>query len=276
MPVENGAGMTIGEYAASPQGKAAMAAALGGSSGSKTEPNVYMGQTFQNDEGPGSRAFDTLMPVSAAEMSIYSWDDGERRQWGKRLYGAGLLQDPNDFDGQLKAWSYAVKQAAGFNNSGNAAYAKLTPWGVIDVLEQQGAFDQSKEDRDRALAAEARALRPTTSTSTSINAVPDRSDAEVAIKTLFREQLGRDPESGELDRYTSMMLSKMRADPGGTTTTSISNPVTGQNTSTSKSTAGFNPTSMLEDKVKGDPEWGAYQAATVYFNALQKAIGAPN
>jgi len=263
---ENGAGMTIGEYAASPQGKAAMAAATAGSS-STIEPLVYLGNTGRY-VGSIFESQDRLLPVSQAEMEIYSWSDDERRQWGKRLYGAGLLSDPNDFDGQLKAWSYAVKQAAGFNNSSNAAYKKLTPWGVLDILEQQGSFDEARAARDKA-------MQPTTSTSRSINAIPDRSDAEVAIKTLFREQLGRDPESGELDRYTSMMLSKMRADPGGTTTTSTSNPVTGQSTSTSKSTAGFNPTSMLEDKVKGDPEWGAYQAATVYFNALQGAIGAP-
>lgn len=266
MATENGAGMTIGEYANSPEGKAAMAAATAGSSSSQ-EALVYLGNTGRY-VGSTFESQDRLLPISQAEMEIYSWSDAERRQWGKRLYGAGLVNDPNDFDGQLKAWSYAVKQAAGFNNSSNPAYKKLTPWGVIDLLEEQGAFDQSLAERNKA-------LQPTTSTSRSINAIPDRSDAEAAIKTLFSEQLGRDPEDGELDRYTSMMLSKMRADPGGTTTVSTSNPVTGQSTSKSTSTAGFNPTSMLEDKVKGDPEWGAYQAATTYFNALQSAIGAP-
>ncbi len=230
-------------------------AAGGGSAG---QPLVYLGQTGRY-VGSIFEQGDKRVTVDQAVADYYSWSDEERNQWGKRLYGAGVIDSATDYDGMLKAWTYAVQQTAGFNAGGKP---NLTPWGFIDILEQQGAFDENLEARRKATMPR---------TSTSYNAIPDKSDAEAAIKTLFREQLGRDPEDGEMDRYTSMMLSKMKADPGKTV--SVSNPVTGE--STSRSYSGFNPTSMLEDKVKADPEWGAYQAATTYFNALQSAIGAP-
>lgn len=241
-------------------------AAKGGASAgaSSTDPPVYLGQTGRYVGSVFEQA-DKRMPVSQAVMDIYSWTDEERSQWGKRLYGAGIIQDPHDWDGMLKTWEYAVKNTAGFNAGGKP---NMTPWKFIDILESRGAFDKDLEARKRATT-------PRTSTSTSIQAIPDKSDAEAAIKTLFKEQLGRDPEDGELDRYTSMMLSKMRANPGSSTTVSTTDPVTGNSTSRSTSKAGFNPSGMLEDKVKSDPEWGAYQAATTYFNALQGAIGAP-
>jgi hypothetical protein len=164
-----------------------------------------------------------------------------------------------------KIWNYAVQETANFNFSGKPT---LTPWGFIDILEGSHAGDQ-------ALQARKKAMEPSTSTNTSYNALPTKSDAHAAIKTLFREQLGRDPEDGELDRYTSMMLSKMKADPGKTVSTSTHDPVSGNTTSTSRAYGGYNPSEDLEASVKDDPEWGAYQAATTYFNALQGAISAP-
>lgn len=253
---------SIGEFANSPEGKAALAKF--GAGNGPAQALVYLGTTGRY-VGSMFESSDKRVSVDAAKMDIYSWSDEERAQWGKRLYGAGVIEDPADWAGMTKAWSYAVDQTAGFNAGGKP---NMTPWSFIDLLEQQGAFDKNLEERKKA-------TEPRTSTSTSINAIPTRSDADAAIKTLFREQLGRDPEDGELDRYASMMLSKMRANPGSSTTVSTTDPVTGNSTSRSTSVGGFNPTSMLEDKVKADPEWGAYQAATTYFNALQGALGAP-
>ena len=241
----------------------------GGLGAAKQGPTVYLGQSGKY-LGSTFVQTDKRLSVDQAKSDIYSWSDEERTQWGKRLYGAGLLDDANDWDGMIKAWGYAVEQTAGLNAGSKP---NLTPWNFIGLLEQQGAFKENLAARAKRDNAEAEALRRASMkhVSTSYNAIPDRSDADAAIKTLFREQLGRDPEDGELDRYASMMLRKMKADPGKSV--SVSDPVTG--TTTSRSYAGFNPAGMLEDKVKADPEWGAYQAATTYYNALQGAIGAP-
>jgi len=265
MPLENGAGGTA------PPDINSILAGLNNQQQRNNQPMVYLGQAGRYN-GSMMEKYDWRVSLDEAVAEIYNWQDDERAQWGKRLYGAGLLDDPNDWNGMQEAWEYAVKQTAGFNAGGKP---KMTPWSFIDLLEQRGAGKDALDARRRQAANEARALMPSRSTSTSYNALPTKEDAHVAIKTLFQEQLGRDPEDGELDRYTSMMLSKMKANPGKTVSTSISDPRTNTTTSTSRTTAGFNPSGMLEKEAKGDPEWGAYQAATTYFNALQGAIGAP-
>jgi hypothetical protein len=197
-----------------------------------------------------------------ALIDIYRWDDEERHQWGKRLYAAGLAQSPDDWDAQLKGWQTAVQGASDYyTNAGR----KITPWKFMDLYTKDtGLGPGGKKD-----------LSGTTTRHDTNVFIPDKSDAAAAVKTLFKEQLGRAPDDGELDRYTSMMLSKYKAHPETTTTTSTTNSdgqIVKQNSTT---TGRYNPANDLENKAQADPEWGAYQAATTYFNALQGALGAP-
>jgi len=199
-----------------------------------------------------------------AMIDIYRWSDEERAQWGKRLYAAGLASTPDDWDSQLKGWQTAVQGASDYyTNAGR----KITPWAFMDLYAKDtGLGPGGKKVQD---------LSGTTTRKDTNVFIPDKSDAAAAIKTLFKEQLGRAPDDGELDRYTSMMLRKYRAHPETTTTTATTNKEGQVVNSKSTSTGRYNPASDLEDKAVADPEWGAYQAATTYFNALQSAIGAP-
>jgi anti-sigma factor ChrR (cupin superfamily) len=105
--------------------------------------------------------------------------------------------------------------------------------------------------------------------------VPDKASAEAAVRSLFQEQLGRDPEEGEMDRYVSMIQSGYRSHPSTTTTTQTTD-AQGNTTQKSSTTGGnYDPSSMLVDQAQADPEWGSYQAATKYFNAMISALGAP-
>jgi len=258
---ENGAGgLDFSSFINSPAGRAALG---GGASAVNAEPNVYLGGMTGDHEAqaPGGWTRREL-PLTQAVGAFYQWSDEERAQWGKRMYGAGVIKDPNDFDAMLQAWTYAVKQTASFNAAGKK---NLTPWAFMDMLEKQGTF--------KGGAGSATAEPKTTTNTSTQYSIPSKSDAQAAIRTLFKEQLGRDPEDGELDRYTSMMISKFKANPASTTTTTTTDP-NGNSRSSSTSKSGFNPAGYLEDQAQGDPEWGAYQAATTYMNALQGAIGA--
>lgn len=261
MAQENGAGgLDFSSFMNSPAGQAA----LSGGSQAPSQPTVYLGNSGRYI-GSTFVSEDKRPTVDEAVGEFYRWGDDERAQWGKRLYGAGVIKDPNDFNSMLDAWKYAVNQTAAYNAAGRE---KLTPWAFMDMLEKQGTYKGNVADRQAALQP-----KTTTSSNTSYN-IPSKSDAQAAIRTLFKEQLGRDPEDGELDRYTSMLISKFKANPASTTTTTTTDP-NGNSTSKSTSKSGFNPAGYLEDQAQGDPEWGAYQAATTYMNALQSAIGAP-
>lgn len=233
------------------------------------DPVVYMGYTVQEmgDSGreqPGSHA-SKIMTQDQAVAQFYSWSDEERSQWGKRLYTMGVLKDPNDWNGMLNYWADAVKQSANLYSYGGKP---VTPWDFVTMQQKNAAPGANYNG-------------PVTHTThdTSVN-LPSESDAQAAIKTLFKEQLGRDPEDGELSRYTSMMMAKFKAHPQSTTTTTTTDPGKGgkdggSTTSSSTSTGAYNPQVDLQDAVQADPEWGAYQAATTYYNALQGALAAP-
>jgi hypothetical protein len=97
----------------------------------------------------------------------------------------------------------------------------------------------------------------------------------VATKQIFQALMGRDPDKNELDRYGSMMTSYAQKHPTVTKQTQTTD-IHGNTTSSSTSSGGYSAagvTDMLSNQAKADPEYGSYQAATTYFNALIGAMG---
>jgi hypothetical protein len=225
-------------------------------------PMVYWGQATRGELMHDYNVGGQEKTLDDAMIDFYRWDDDERLAWGKRLYGAGLIDNAGDFDAQLKGWQRAVQGASDYyTNAGK----KITPWKFMELYaKDSGLGPGGKKD-----------LSGTTTRKDTNVFIPDRSDAEVAVKTLFKEQLGRAPEPGEMDRYVSMMLRKYRQNPETSTTTSTTDSEGRIVSQKSTTTGRFNPAGALENKAQADPEWGAYQAATTYYNALQSALGAP-
>lgn len=226
------------------------------------KPNVYWGQkTVGSGGGEFHGGADNTQQVDEAQYdwamnNFYTWDDTERAAWGARLYKAGLLKDPTDYNGMLEAWKYAVDNAANMWTHGKK---KITPWGFIDLVDGMNGE------------------RPTSTTTrnTQVNyQIPSVTEATASITTMFQQLLGRDPTEGEIERYRSMWIGQARKDP--TTVTSVNTTDTFGNTSTtSTSSGGFDPSGFLPDQVKADPEWGAYQAAVPYYNMLNQIAGSP-
>lgn len=259
MPIENGAGQATTNSGSDFDAflKSNPGLLGGGFSSASSEPMVFMGTTTPSR----GAAFHDILPsdsqlgLSEAKLDIYGWSEEEQAQWGKRLYNAGLIKDPNNWDAMVQAWQYAVGQAGSFYSKGK----KITPWQVVDLMSKGGGGDAGP--------------RTTHSTSTSTN-MPARSDVEATVKSMFKNMMGRDPEEGELDRYVSQAMAGYKKNPSVTNTTATTD-ANGNTNSNSTSSGGFNPQGVLEDSIQGDPEWGAFQAATTYFNALQGALGAP-
>jgi hypothetical protein len=244
--------------------------ALGGNylDGGKA-PKVFWGMTPGTSKGAHNadsldRAASELgiTPGGVKELSLqdavsdwYKWSDQERSAFGQRLYKLGLVKDPNDYGAVFNTWQSAVQEASNFYM---AAGKKVTPWQVLDVV------------------AGANGPRSTTQTNTSKSFnIPTVEDAHAATKQLFQALMGRDPDHGELDRYASMMTSYAQKHPTVTKQTQTTD-IHGNTTSSSTSSGGYSPEGlrdMLGQKAKADPEYGSYQAATTYFNALIGAMG---
>lgn len=256
---------------AAPTGGPTAAQALGGNylAGGKA-PTVYWGSTAKNTGGRSEAAQEALpalgfnskgireVPLQDAVSDFYNWSDSERQAWGQRLYNLGVIKDPNDYGGMLSAWQDAVQQASNFYTVGGK---KVTPWQVVDIMAGPGAHPQGG---------------PTTNTSTSKSFnIPTVEDAHAAAKSVTHALLGRDPDQHELDRLASIMVGYAKKNPSITKTTQT-NDGTGNITSSSTSSGGYTASGvqdLLQENVKADPEYGAYQAATSYFGALMSALG---
>lgn len=203
---------------------------------------------------PGShpeKAPRSSISADEAASDIYNWSDEERNAFAKRLYHAGIIDNPSSWAQMEAAWRDAVAGSAKLYATGRY----VTPWQVVDMWE--GLGDPSSRNPERK-----------TTTSTSYN-IPSAQEAEAMVKTIFKEKVGRDPTDGELSRYRSMVVSKAKANPSVTTVT-----VDRNGNQTSSTSGGIDLQSVAGDAVEQDDDYGVYQAATTYYGALQSMLGA--
>lgn len=240
--------------------------------GSATSPPVYMGRSFSPDM-PGTRrpqfagtkqGTASYLPADVAKSKWYLMSQNERDSLAQRMQRAGLISDPRDYDAALKAWNYAVEEASGFTTAGK----DMTPWDFLDLVEASGSGNS------RGAGG---APKKQTATSTRVN-LPSKADAEAVVTQILQDALGRDPDKGELARYSSLLIGKAKANPEQTSTTTTYNADGSSSNSSTVTSGGYSSAAMQQDllnQAKADPEYGSYQAATTYMNAVMSAIDAP-
>jgi hypothetical protein len=233
--------------------------------GAAAGPKVYMGSTYNYaDDVPAmdrkGHASDSTLTTDGGKQYFFSLSATEQQSWADKLYRAGIINDPSNYDAAFAQWSSAVDYAANQYTYGGK---KITPWDVLQA---------------RMGLAKTAGPKTTTSNSTSVTYLAP-GDAEAMVKAVYQNALGRDPSSGELSRYRSMLISRVKANPQHTKTTQTVD-VNGNSTSSSVTSGGATSQSLqqgLMDKAQADPEYGAYQAATTYMGALQQLMsGGPN
>lgn len=208
--------------------------------------HTYMEQSVRAASG----ANDRQITVSEAVGNFWSWSSEQRAAFGKRLYAAGIIDDPSNFVAMQAAWERAVEGAA----ASGAAGAPRTPWEIIDLWD--GLSDNPREPKKTVVQRQ--------------NDIPTAQEADAMVRQIFRDQVGRDPDEGELSKYRGMVIRKVADNPTVTTTTydADGNP-------NSVSRGGLDVTAAIQDMVQDDDDYGTYQAATTYFNALLGALGSP-
>jgi hypothetical protein len=234
-------------------------AASGSAGASGDSGSVYLGSTSRVDASRDAlvAGSDTPHIVSADEAKLMFFkDDALRLKWQQQLYDMGLTKSADDYESALSAWNKAVDLATSYQAAGR----NVSPWDVLDLVGH-GAGAINTEPKT------------TTSTSKSTN-LPSKTDIEHAVRSMFQEQVGRDPSASELARYRGIALAEAKRNPSITTTTTTTDS-SGNSTSSSQSSGGVNLDEVLGQNVSDDPEHGAYQAATYYFNAMTQALGAP-
>lgn len=204
------------------------------------------------------------MTVAQAQMLWFDWSQADRLKWAREAYTKGYITNPLDLSQAQQNWLWAVSQSAGFFNG--VRKQKVTPWEVLDLNVGQNAAELKK----RAMTNKDGSI---TYSNTSVN-LSNRTHVEALATSVLQQALGRDPTQAEINTFFGTLRGAEKANP--TTTSNTVDGTTGRPIS-STSVGGLTDTDeqqMIMDRLKRDPEYGKYQAATTYFNAAMQANAA--
>lgn len=260
-PVYQGGGLSLGGYQAAYGGASVTGGSAIGATAYTGTPMVFWGAQTKGEAFHDYQNSGHLKTLDEAMTEFNVMPEVEQKAIANKLYRAGMLEDPNDLYGAYDQWKQAVNFAAQQYTFG---HKRITPFDVLQTRIGVGERKQRKAE-----------TRTTTSTAAQ---VLSNGDADAMVKAIYQQQLGRDPSKGELSRYRSMLINKVKDSPQTTKTTTHYDADGNAVSSNSIQSGGLDAqgqANYLSTNAQADPEWGAYQAATKYFNLVSSALSAP-
>lgn len=224
-----------------------------------------------------TKVFQSLIPGDDQTMSLTdsinqsaTWNKDYRQSIAMKMYKAGMISDPAKWEQVQSAWATVV-QDAGLRYAMSGGKDKVTPYDMLDIMVGiAGDLNQSTGNS-----------YPKTTTHTTTNFsknIIDGDTADSLVRAIYHDQVGRDPSPNELATYRVMVTGYTRERPTKSTSTTTSTVDAAGNvdeSTSSTSAPGWTEQGVQDQvlqKTKHDPEYGAYQAATTYYNALQDLI----
>lgn len=188
------------------------------------------------------------------------FSDSEKGMLGQALARVGIIDNPGNMQAIQNQWEDAVAEAAQRLYHGQV----ITP---MQVLANRINFARNQNQGTSA----------TSRTDTTTNfSIPSVEDAHALVKNIFQQALGRDPTDNELAKYSSMAVGIAKSNPSTSTTETTRDKngnTSSHTTTTQKSVGAAGMQDAILTKLQADPEYGAYQAATTYFNAVMQMLG---
>lgn len=235
--------------------------------GSDIPGSVLKGLTGTDIKQPKkrTRAPDSIT-VSAAMELPYTWDEDEVDGAIKKMRAAGI--EVTNFDDMYKVWGNLVDRAS--KTFGLSDGKRLvTPWDVLDMYKKE-----SSKYAEGASAAEEPFSGKITQTHKTVSEISE-GDAWQVLRSNLQTLLGRDPTDQEIRDFTYRMNHLAAKNPTLTKTTSTYKDGRMVDQTDETTDAGFTPgdvTKAAYDRAQDDPEYGAYQSASTYYNAAVQAI----
>jgi len=197
--------------------------------------------------------------VSAASNLPYQWygDKDKINKLEVALRKAGYTI--NSFDDAVKAWQSAVYTASQIYVT-SKGHSLVTPW---DVLENQASSYNNGPGNTHV------------QTTTRVNDLTEGQAWQI-LRGTMQSMLGRDPTQDEVNQFLAKANNDAANSPATTTTTTKTNAQTGRSHSTTSVDQGFTAADAQQaayQELHNSADYGHYQAATTYFNALTSALG---
>jgi hypothetical protein len=219
------------------------------------DPNalVQLNQQFTN-AGP------VYINTNAANNMYYQWDQNQQNAFRAKM----ALVDATALtatDAQMaQAWAGLVTQSAAYAAAGQ----QVSPWDVLakDIASNNGGKGKQGTTQTRNIS--------------TVN-YTSAADANAIFTASAQSLLGRAPTADELTAFRNNLHGLEAANPTQQTIEETFNPQGFMiDKNVLKSSGGVSQgaqQNLALQQAKTNPDFGAYQAATTYMNALKQAIG---
>lgn len=268
---------------------AALQQLLNAGGGGSTGGQVYMGtqrtmvKTRPGAPERGFRGQDSVLGTQQAEQEYYTWDQKKQNDFVSKAIVGGLL---NVGAGRIEGgslWKSLVGEAAKYFSAGQkvspmdllASYVKAAGGG--NSWTTAGVWKINTVTGERQYQGPGTYLGNGTAQQVDTRVdLTDPDTAKAVATKLFQDLMGRDPGAGELTNFASALHTAEQSSPVTQTTTTQYDMTTGQPISSSASSSGGVTAEgqqyIGEQQIKKSKEYGAYQAATTYQNALDSLV----
>lgn len=237
------------------------------------------------NSAPGVVLADDIREADVVKGMVAQWYGTPAfDRWGQHLLKLGLI-DPGDetsFEILDEAWRDAVDLASRFPPS-----KRITPFEAARLMAGTGGAAGRGGGRGggggsrygTAREAAFTGARAVTSRQSNVD-LTDPKTAKAIVNQALSQFLGRNATDEEVAAFTVSINASERANPTVSDTTTTTSYRDGEqvsqssNSTTSGGLTGAARQQIVADEAMQKPEYGAYQAASTYWNALQQSLGA--
>lgn len=257
--------------------------------------SIYLGPKLgpkqQNPSGPGPYALpkagpglgnydytqSNSAPYDSAKMMPLGWDEKQKNEFISKgiLYKIPGFSADMGMPEVMSVWDDLIKTSAAFSASGE----NWSPWDVMDSYKKKQNFGTIRRGDwlyDAASGEKVKYVGPKTKTTTDKRVdLSSPEDVKALTTQMLTELLGRAPSVEELAKYRASINGYENANPEVTTTTSTLDDMGEVVSQSSKTTGGASQAAiggLVEEGAKQGPEYGKFQSATTYFNAMMQMI----
>lgn len=216
-------------------------------------------------------------PYETAKMQPLQWDEKQKRDFISKgiLYKIPGFSADMGMPEVMSVWDDLIKTSAAFSASGE----NWSPWDVMDSYKKKENFGTVRRGDwlyDAATGEKIKYVGPKTKTTTDkrVN-LSSPEDVKALTNQMLTELLGRAPTVEELARYRAAINGYENKNPEVTTTTSTLDDMGEVVSQSSKTTGGASQAAiggLVEEGAKKGPEYGKFQSATTYYNAMMQMI----
>lgn len=200
--------------------------------------------------------------IEAAKNRVIQMTTQEQEDLASKMVAAGMLDATWSMDDLLEVWDKLVDKASRYYD----AKVEMTPFDLIEMSR--------KEMESRGITP-GTAATPQRVMDSSVE-LSNSTQAWDLLRKMLRSELGRNPTDSEVDSYQAALNEAQTRAPVLTDTTSTTD-AAGNRTVSATRSGGLDPEAFTQKYIEEnhEKEYGSYQAATTYYNALMDAIKRP-